>query len=486
MKRFILTGLVSFMVGAAAIAQNPTETFRYSQQRPGGTARALGVGGAFGAIGADYTAVGINPGGLGLYRRSDLSLSFGVQSTSANTNLFGSTADAHQVRAFLPNASIVLSRLRRKSSNWKAFNFGFGFNRLANYNANSVFVNKQSSNSLLNQYRDELTASGLTEDQISFDNLSPGAVLGYYNFLLNPVGTSGTQYSALTDGYNVNQQISLTRRGGLDEMSFAFGTNYNDRLYIGMLVGVPFLTYREKLNVRESDEANVIPSFNNYSFSQNLTTDGIGVNAKFGLVVRAANWVRFGASFHTPTRYSITEKYNTVSTSNVDALQYSNTSPDGKFDYQLSTPWRAIGSAAFIIKKYGFLSADYEYTNYNRARYNFSGFKSAESALNQDVKDYLKAIHTVRVGGEAAIKNFRLRAGYALSTSPIEKNRVVAGRDLTSSTYSGGVGFRGKKWYVDLAYFRSVSEGTAVISSDITAAEKLKSDNVVVTVGLNF
>jgi len=190
MKRFILTGLFSFMVGAAAIAQNPTETLRYSQQRPGGTARALGVGGAFGAIGADYTAVGINPGGLGLYRRSDLSLSFGVQSTSANTNLFGSSADAHQVRAFLPNASIVLSRLRRKSSNWKAFNFGFGFNRLANYNANSVFVNKQSSNSLLNQYRDELTASGLTEDQISFDNLSPGAVLGYLRTLSEELNIS--------------------------------------------------------------------------------------------------------------------------------------------------------------------------------------------------------------------------------------------------------------------------------------------------------
>jgi hypothetical protein len=487
MKRFILLSIVSLlMVVGTAIAQNPTETLRYSQLRPGGTARALGAGGAFGAVGADYTSVGINPGGLGLYRRSDLSLSFGVQSTNANTNLFGSSADANRVRAYLPNASIVLSRLRKKTSNWKAFNFGFGINRLANYNANSVFVNKQSPNSLLNQYRDELSASGLTEDQISFDNSSPGAVLGYYNYLLNPVGTSGTAYSAITDGYTVNQQISLTRRGGLDEMSFAFGTNYNDRLYLGMVVGIPFLTYREKLNVRESDDANVIPSFNNYSFSQNLTTDGIGVNAKFGLIVRAANWARFGASFHTPTRYSITEKFSTVSTSNVDAVQYSNTSPEGKFDYQLSAPWRAIGSAAFIIKKYGFLSADYEYTNYNRARYTFSGFKSAESALNQDVKDYLRAIHTVRAGGEIAINNFRVRAGYSFSTSPIEKNRVIASRDLISSTYSGGVGYRGKKWYIDMAYYHSASEGTAIISSDITAGEKLKLNNVVMTVGLNF
>lgn len=484
--------LVWAFAGANAFAQNPTETLRYSQVRPGGTARAIGAGGAFGAIGADYTSVGINPGGLGLYRRSDLSVSFGVQNANANTNLLGTDATSNRVRAYLPNASIVISRLTRErygskaNNKWRAFNFGFGFNRLANYNANSVFTNNQSPNSLLAQYRDELTAGGLSEDQISFDNFSSGAVLGYYNFLLNPAGTTGTDYTALTDGYTVNQQISLTQRGGLDEMSFAFGTNYNDKFYFGALLGVPFLTYREQLKVRESDDADAIPSFDNYSLTQSLTADGVGINAKFGFVARAAKWMRLGASFHTPTRYSMSEKYYSTSTSSVDAMQYSNVSPDGKFSYQLSTPWRAIASAAFIVKTYGFFSVDYEYSNYNRAHYTFSGFRSAQDALNQDVKNYLKAAHTVRAGGEVALKNYRLRAGYSFSTSPIEKDRVVAGRDLTSQTFSGGVGYKGKAWYVDLAYYRTVSEGTAVIAANIAGAQKLKLDNVVMTVGLNF
>ena len=142
MKRFLLFTLACFAAVSTVVAQTPTEILRYSQIRPGGTARAMGAGGAFGALVADYTSVGINPGGLGLFRRSDLSLSFGVQNTVASTSLMGNQADANRVRAYLPNASIVLSRLHvdsrgnRRRGKWIATNFAFGFNRHANYNAN--------------------------------------------------------------------------------------------------------------------------------------------------------------------------------------------------------------------------------------------------------------------------------------------------------------------------------------------------------------
>lgn len=492
MKRIVLYVLVWVAASVTAFAQTPTETLRYSQLRPGGTARGAGVGGAFGALGADYTSISINPGGLGVYRRSDLSVSLGFQNTVAETELLGSSAESSRFRAYMPNASIVLSRLHvdsrgnRRRGKWIATNFAFGFNRHANYNARSVFANTQTPNSLLNHYRDELTAAGLTEDNVTLSNFSSGAFLGYSTYLLNPVGTAGTEYASVTDGYLVNQQISLTRRGGLDEMSFAIGSNYNDKFYFGMLIGVPFLSYTEQLNVRESDETNAVPVFNNYSFAQNLSASGVGVNAKFGLIVRAAKWMRLGASFHTPTRISMSEDYYTEVTSSIDTLPYNYNFTEGEFDYQLSTPWRAIASAAFLVKQNGFLSVDYEYSNYNRARYTFSGFRNAQDALNQDVKDYLRAIHTIRAGGELVLKNWRLRAGYAYSTSPLEKNRVLEDRDLVSQTFSGGVGYRGKRWYMDVAYFRIVSTGTAIVSPYIQAAEKLKFDNYVMTVGFNF
>ena len=252
-----------------------------------------------------------------------------------------------------------------------------------------------------------------------------------------------------------------------------------------MLVGVPFLSYNEKLTVKESDEANAIPSFNNYGFNQTLKASAAGINAKFGFIVRAAKWMRLGASFHTPTRYSLSEDYYTEINSQFDTISYNDFS-DGEFTYKLSTPWRAIASAAFIVKTFGFLSVDYEYSNFNRAKYNFSSFETAENALNQDVKNYLRPVHNIRGGAEGAIKNWRLRAGYSYTTSPLEKNQVVEGRDLVSQMYSGGLGYRFERWYIDMAYYRIATEGTAIISPYISAEEKLKFDNYVMTVGFNF
>lgn len=491
MKRIVLYVIMSVATGLAALAQNPTEILRYSQTRPGGTARGLAVGGAFGALGADYTSVGINPGGLGVYRRSDLSFSFGVQNTISQTDLFGSSNQENRVRAYIPNASIVFSRMHvdsrgnRRRGNWIATNFSFGFNRVANFNARSVFTNAQSPNSLLNHYRDELTAAGLTEDFITLNNFSAGSYLGYYTYLLNPVG-NGTEYVAVTDGYPINQQIALTRRGALDEMSFAIGSNYNEKFYFGMLIGIPLLSYDENLAVRESDDANVVPAFNNYGFNQTLRASGGGINAKLGFIVRANKWLRLGASFHTPTRFRVSEDYYTEITSSIDTIPYTNDFASGEFAYQLSTPLRAVASAAFIIKTHGFISVDYEFSNFGRAKYNFSGFESAQNALNQDVRDYLRTVHTIRGGGEWAIDNWRLRAGYAYATSPLEKNQVVEGRNQVMQTYSGGVGYRGQRFYVDLTYYRIATEGTATISPYIQAPEKLKFDNYVMTVGFNF
>ena len=43
-----------------------------------GTARYVGMGGALGALGADLSVMSSNPAGTGLYRKSDVAISFGA------------------------------------------------------------------------------------------------------------------------------------------------------------------------------------------------------------------------------------------------------------------------------------------------------------------------------------------------------------------------------------------------------------------------
>ena len=50
-------------------AQNEEDALRYSNVFFGGTARYMGVGGAFGALGADISVLNINPAGMARFKK---------------------------------------------------------------------------------------------------------------------------------------------------------------------------------------------------------------------------------------------------------------------------------------------------------------------------------------------------------------------------------------------------------------------------------
>ena len=56
-----------------SLAQNEVDVLRYSITQPTGSIRTMAMGGAFGALGADIASMGINPAGIGMYRRGDVS-----------------------------------------------------------------------------------------------------------------------------------------------------------------------------------------------------------------------------------------------------------------------------------------------------------------------------------------------------------------------------------------------------------------------------
>ena len=58
-----------------SFAQNVADAVRYSTQNITGTARYISVGGAFGALGGDLSAINVNPAGSAIFDRSFVSLS---------------------------------------------------------------------------------------------------------------------------------------------------------------------------------------------------------------------------------------------------------------------------------------------------------------------------------------------------------------------------------------------------------------------------
>src|SRR5688500_13364165 len=91
MKKILLAALVFGAAGhtSALRAQNYTDILRYSQKNVQSTARSISIGGAFGALGADFSTLSINPGGLGLYRQQEVNFSFGMNKQSSTATYLG-------------------------------------------------------------------------------------------------------------------------------------------------------------------------------------------------------------------------------------------------------------------------------------------------------------------------------------------------------------------------------------------------------------
>jgi len=142
-------------------------------------------------------------------------------------------------------------------------------------------------------------------------------------------------------------------RGGSGEWDFTLGGNYEDVLYMGFTLGVTSLRYEEESTWEEIDDQDTIPYFDNYVYTTDLRTTGSGFNMKFGMIYKPNDFFRFGAAIHSPTWYSLTDEYSSSITTDLEdgAIREWDGPEFIPFEYNVNTPFRAIGSLAIIFAK---------------------------------------------------------------------------------------------------------------------------------------
>lgn len=100
---------------ATAFAQNENDALRYSmQQNFGTTARSLSMGGAFGALGADFSSLSINPAGIAVYRRSEFTFSPVLQFRDNSASYLGTLTTDNRANIGIGNLGFVLAFPREK------------------------------------------------------------------------------------------------------------------------------------------------------------------------------------------------------------------------------------------------------------------------------------------------------------------------------------------------------------------------------------
>lgn len=488
--------LAATLFSLPVAAQETYENANLTSTDLNGTARYVGMGGAMEALGADVSTIGSNPAGIGLFRRSQLSVSGGLLMQS-NGKEYG---DGKKTNASFDQIGFVYTTRASRGSN---LNFGFNYTKGKNFdfllNASGKLGNGSQNNQSYLKYvlgsenyggfdvrKKDDAYIGFASPQANFVSWTWNQLdYLYFNTLLPDATTAGKFNNYLADSYTFDKAST----GYVGNYDFNISGSIQDQFYLGLTFGLKDVHYdsESRYNERLSNGVGDVSVLD----IRRITGTGFDITA--GIIVRpiASSPFRIGAYVKTPTWYDLT-------TSNVTRID-RNTNTGGKndwgevpnsYDYKLWIPWKFGLSLGHTVGNYLALGLTYEFEDHSTldSRINDGGYyndyygtyyetSSADKSMNKHTKQALKGVSTLKMGAEyKPTSNLALRLGYNYISPKYNKDAqkdptiVSPGSAYSSSTdfvnwdstnrFTFGIGYQINKFNVDLAYQYSIQRGT--------------------------
>lgn len=495
-----------------AMAQEPADALRYSMMGHGGSARTRAIGGAVVSLGGDITAAAVNPAGLAFFRTSEFIFTPTLGLNNTRINYLSEESTKQKKTTFdVSNFGFILPKEGSVNGNWRNFTVGLGMNRRANFNNITYLngINNQSSYS--EKYLEELINKNVTNPNDAANNFPYGASLALNTYLIDtisgPNGTIAGYRSLATPQTGVIQEQRVVTRGGINDYFIAASGNFMDRLFVGGGVTFSQLKYDRTSTYKESDPTKAANNFNYFETQETLLTEGLGIGINLGVIIRPVDQIRIGASFHSPVLYNMEDLYTTTITTDVEGYQgqtvltqssrdFNNGEP-GNFQYDFTNPMRFMFGLSYIFqevedvtKQRGFISADVEFLNYGKSKFNTGSLTNGINYLqevNDAIRDQYRSAVNFRIGGELKFNTIMARLGYNYMGNAYQSS-VLKG---TQSSISGGLGYRDKGYFIDLTYVhRMIKDATFPYRLDngffAPGFVKGNNGNVVLTVGMKF
>ncbi|MBS1950618.1 MAG: hypothetical protein OJF59_000809 [Cytophagales bacterium] len=505
MNKFFSLALIGFCVFTChtSVAQSyAEESLIFSRIVPGGSARIQALGGAQTALGGDYSSAYSNPAGLGFYNKSEATLSLGNSFYNSSSNYLGQNTSGANSNFHVPGFSIVL---HSDKNNGKLIsgNFAISFNRINNFNKTFNYTGTNTNNSMIDSFIQQSDGADPSQFSAGNNSTSPGALyytlpwLGYQNYLfgpsseINPNGDS-TLYHTYVSGIPL-QKEKVQTSGAQNQWNIAYGLNFNDFFYVGGSLGIVSLNYQSAKKYTESFSSGPL---NRFELDENLSVTGTGINATLGVIVKPKDFIQFGLSASSPTAYpTLTENYSATLSSSWNNYLYQDVTYPSKntvlnsqsasmsystpFLYGLATPWRLRGGVTVFIEKHGFITADVEKVNYQKSSFSSNANTPYDfSQDNHSIATGLRNVFNFHAGGEYRYQKYHLRAGYSYMPDPY--SQIQNGVSNAVTGYTGGLGYRTGKYFVDLGFVLTQWKSTYLPYSIYQSATALDPNSPIV------
>lgn len=493
MKKFIALAVLSLTMMPAA-AQDTYENARLLGSDLNGTARYVGMGGALEALGADISTISSNPAGIGLFRHSNVSLSFGLvsQQDCKDFDNLGKT------NMSFDQAGFVYSNATGESS---YLNVAFNYHKSRNFDqilsaANSLQMASMSKLAFAKGTKDSDINGGYY-----WDTNSNGEIIGWRNKTSDERAWQYTQWDYLyfnainydqdandalfveADAYDFNR----AHRGWISDFDFNLSGNINNRVFLGLTVGLHNVNYK---GVSEYSESIVAADGHNrgvLTLADERKITGNGVDVKVGAIFRPfeESPFRFGLSIATPTWYDLKSENWTHIYNHTDAdWGYDKGYCSNLYEFKYYTPWKFGFSLGHTIGSEVALGASYEFTDYSasdaRIRDGYDRYGNPDSYSDREMKsnaeNSLKGAHLLKLGAEIKPDpSLAVRLGYNYLSPTYSKNgyrdtQLNSELNMYASTadYTNwedthrltcGLGYKYEHLNIDLAYQYSTTKG---------------------------
>ena len=479
-------------------SQDITDAVNWSIENESGNARYSAMGGAFGALGGNLSAISSNPASGAVFELSRFGGSL-VSNTNQTKSNFKSTIN--NVNSQNANYQIGLVYVFKNygSGDLNKFSIGLNYQSQNNYNQD-IKISGRNNNSIDNFFLNNARGINLNDISVGSNESVSGvyrwlgnnigyyaqqAFLGYQSYLLSYDSDTNSYYSLAKYNNGLDQDNSTIIEGYNNIASLNLSWQYKDNLYMGINLNFHDILYeKENRHIEtnfDDDSAITRIDFRNY-----LSTVGNGISIQGGIIYKAGS-LRFGISYKSPTFYAFEDnldQYLETSSIDTDGISYTDIVDPrvtNIYEYNFKSPSKFTFSTGAVINNMVLLNLDIISKNYSKSSFKHQ-FDGVYTDLNNAISRNLTNVLDYNIGTEIKINNFSLRGGYKIISSPYENNN-----DIYFNASSFGLGYNFRSSTVDFALVNSkLNYNFQLFDTGLTDSASINNDKVNIILSYNI
>ena len=392
MKRSILS-FILILVSIWTQGQTESDALNFSRSDINGTARFMALGGAFSALGGDATGALRNPAGLGVYRDNEFSISPMYAERFSSGDYYGNSSTSGKGNFTIGSFSLTGVQHLNQAGKWRNTAVSFGINRAYSFHDSYSLTAQDVNSSIVDDYTNKINELGVNWYDLQ-ENYPFDLYLLWQNVLLETYPGQPDRYYNTTGVLPVDQSYDVTVSGTKRETYLNFGSNYDDKLYLGAGIQLSNTSYEKTAVYSEYyDQTDTLTIVDEFSQGYYDEYSGRGWSGTIGAIYRPINNLRIGLSIRTPELQNFKYVFESDNITVANDTAYEVKSPYIlEYRFRINSPLQSTIGLAYTFQKFGLVSIEADFIDYRmmsmRGRSDADPFTQENDAISNLLKTY--------------------------------------------------------------------------------------------------